>query len=614
MAGAASSGKGKEMEMVEPKAGFKSDVWKHFGFSLKRNEKGEKVTDKENTVCRHCQTVVKYKSGNTTNMRSHLLNHHPEKLREDTRSKIQSGQKTIKEAFTASLPHNSAGAQEITRCIGEYIAKDLRPFSVVDNEGFKRLVNMLEPKYKISSRPHFSQTVLPALYKETRAKVEQSLKQAECISITTDGWTSQATQSYVTITAHAMTSEWEIKTFVLQTRVLFESHTGHNIGEVLKSAVSEWELDMIYNNNHQGIAVFTDNARNMGVAVKEAGLSPHVKCFAHTLNFASQAGLKVNRVSRLLGRVRRVAAFFHRSSTATAVLTSKQRMLNLPVHKLIMDVITRWNSSLDMIERYLEQEQAIAAALLSSEVRHNAREIDNLEAADIADAEDIVKLLTPLKKATTVLCDESQPTISLIMPLKHMIQVSMAPCDVDSNTVSQMKAAILIDLADRYQGEQAEFLYESSALDPRFRALPHLNNSERDEIFNRLKLKATQMQNQNPSEEEGAAPGSHEHVVGHSKTDLPQKAHAVGGFSPPSKKTALEDLLGDSFSQGDSRTQHTAQIDAEIDLYRKETSISLMACPLEWWKDNAQRYPLLSTLTKSYLSVPATSIPNMKAK
>lgn len=82
------------------------------------------------------------------------------------------------------------------------------------------------------------------------------------------------------------------------------------------------------------------------------------------------------------------------------------------------------------------------------------------------------------------------------MPLKHMIQVSMAQCDGVSNTISQMKAAKLNDLADRYQGEQAEFLQESSALDLRLRALPHLNASERDENFNREKLKATQKQNQ----------------------------------------------------------------------------------------------------------------------
>ncbi len=200
----------------------------------------------------------------------------------------------------------------------------------------------------------------------------------------------------------------------------------------------------------------------------------------------------MNRVSRLLARVRRVASFFHRSATATAVLTSKQQMLNLPIHKLITDVVTRWNSSLDMLERYLEQQQAVAAALLSTEVRWNAREIDTLDTADIADAEDIVKLLTPLKKATVVLCDESESTISLILPLKHMIQESMARCDGDSNTITQMKTAILNDITDRYQGDVQDFLQESSALDPRFCSLLHVNDAEKEAIFNRLKSKARQ--------------------------------------------------------------------------------------------------------------------------
>lgn len=136
---------------------------------------------------------------------------------------------------------------------------------------------------------------------------------------------------------HVLTSECETKSYVLQTRQLSESHTGANIAEVLKSAVKEWGLDKIGTR----IAAVTDNASNMRIEVNEAKLSPHIRCFAHTLNLASQAGLKVNAVNRLLGRVRRVAIFFHRSSTATAVLTTKQKLLNLPVHKLIIDVATR---------------------------------------------------------------------------------------------------------------------------------------------------------------------------------------------------------------------------------------------------------------------------------
>ncbi|XP_016102603.1 lysyl oxidase homolog 4-like [Sinocyclocheilus grahami] len=54
-----------------------------------------------------------------------------------------------------------------------------------------------------------------------------------------------------------------------------------------------------------------------------------------------------------------------------------------------MDVVTRWNSSMDMLERYLEQQAAITAALLSTEVRKNARQLDTLDSNDITDAEEI---------------------------------------------------------------------------------------------------------------------------------------------------------------------------------------------------------------------------------
>ncbi len=217
--------------------------------------------------------------------------------------------------------------------------------------------------------------------------------------------------------------------------------------------------------------------------MREAGLSPHIKCFAHTLNLASQAGLNVSRVSRLLGRVRKVMAFFHRSATATAVLTEKQKMLEIASHKLIMDVVTRWNSS-------IEQQAAITAALLTTEVRKNARQLDTMDGNDITDGEEIVNLLKPLKKATTDLPDEKSATLSLILPLKSMIEQSMT---LDSTTIANMIAAILQNLSGRYTAVQ-DYLQESTALDPRFRSLPHLLPEQREEVFQRLMDKSNQLQ------------------------------------------------------------------------------------------------------------------------
>ncbi|KAI2645166.1 Zinc finger BED domain-containing protein 4 [Labeo rohita] len=93
----------------------------------------------------------------------------------------------------------------------------MRPFSVAENLGFRRLIHTLEPKYAIPSRAHFTHTVVPSLYKECKVNIVQALKEAETIAITTDG---------------------------------------ANIAEVLQEAVTEWDLKK---RNHC-IAIVTDNA------------------------------------------------------------------------------------------------------------------------------------------------------------------------------------------------------------------------------------------------------------------------------------------------------------------------------------------------------------------
>ena len=42
----------------------------------------------------------------------------------------------------------------ITKPIRVFIAKDMRPYSVVENKGFQHMINVLESRYDLLSRVH----------------------------------------------------------------------------------------------------------------------------------------------------------------------------------------------------------------------------------------------------------------------------------------------------------------------------------------------------------------------------------------------------------------------------------------------------------------------------
>ncbi|KAL7881094.1 hypothetical protein SRHO_G00033480 [Serrasalmus rhombeus] len=132
-----------------------------------------------------------YTAANTSTMKRHLQHHHSTVLKSTAAPVKKTSQTTLTNTFGPQLPQSSVRATAITRDIGVFIAADMRPFSVVENQGFRRLLHTLEPKYTIPSRTHFTRTVIPNLYEESKSKIVQILKDAASIAITTDGWTSR---------------------------------------------------------------------------------------------------------------------------------------------------------------------------------------------------------------------------------------------------------------------------------------------------------------------------------------------------------------------------------------------------------------------------------------
>lgn len=162
---------------------FKADVWKHFGFKVINGSKNE--FDKNNAVCKLCLAAVKY-CENTTNLRTHLARHHAEVLAQKQLPKRTEPNQTTLDNF---LPSTSPRAQRITELIVHFICKDLRPYCVVENTGFRWMLHTLEPRYKIPQRVHIVDTAVPKMYDQVKKAVKTSLDAAQRVALTCDGWT-----------------------------------------------------------------------------------------------------------------------------------------------------------------------------------------------------------------------------------------------------------------------------------------------------------------------------------------------------------------------------------------------------------------------------------------
>ena len=199
----------------------------------------------------------------------------------------------------------------------------------------------MEPGYKVPSRQHLT-TTCRRLYGSLKENLLDTLS-LKYVAVTTDLWTSRATESYLTVTAHFLNSEWSLQSKVLLTQEMSERHTGKNIAERLREAVQKWTINELYI-----IAIVRDNARNMDIAVTELGWDD-VPCFAHTLQLAVRSGLEQSQIAKLVAVGRKLVGHFKHSAVAMTSLKAKQENMNLPQHHLIQDV-PRWNSTFYMME------------------------------------------------------------------------------------------------------------------------------------------------------------------------------------------------------------------------------------------------------------------------
>ncbi|CAH1107496.1 unnamed protein product [Psylliodes chrysocephalus] len=352
-----------------------STVWKYFK---------KKSDDKKFAKCLTCSKEYKT-SGNTSNLKDHLKRFHFSTFSE-----------------TGEVSDDAQAPRSNFRSIS----------SIVNDVGFKKFVNLLDPKYVLPSKTTLRDTIQKKLYLEGVTKLKDILKNIEFLAITSDCWTSLASESYISVTRHFIDENFQLKNAILHTKKLDSRHTGENIANALSEIFTEWNIQ-------KKISCFvTDNAAN---ALKMCQILKikNLPCFAHSLNLVVQDNLHMPVVKDTIKKCKEIVTFIKNSNIAADTFQKEQETCDKQ-YKLIQEVKTRWNSTLYMLKRIVDTADALNRTLLKSKKAPSP-----ITAEEMIILKDLIKCLDIFEDATNKVSGATYVTVSLIIPITFGIYCNL---------------------------------------------------------------------------------------------------------------------------------------------------------------------------------------------
>lgn len=301
----------------------RSKIWDIFGQI--ENDEGRLIDGV--VICEKCNHILKYNGKQTSNLIRHKCY-------------------VVRNSNVALKKVSNADKECFLLACSQWVVQDCRPFSIVDGEGFKKVVESLlniGTKYgnnlDVSDMVPNSRTIsrrISDLAEDKRIKIKEELKIAitsGTASITSDLWTDNfVKRNFLCATFHYM-KDLKLKDIVLGIKSMdFQRSTANNVLTKLNTILEDFEV-----NSMENITFVTDRGSNIVKALKDQN---RINCANHLLNNVLDSGFNsTNELIPFLDACKKLVKYFKK--------TSMQHMLSTSLKNYC---ITRWNSHLNLFQ------------------------------------------------------------------------------------------------------------------------------------------------------------------------------------------------------------------------------------------------------------------------
>ncbi|CAG8674757.1 6074_t:CDS:2 [Dentiscutata erythropus] len=516
------------------------------------------LKDNQNQRVWKCQHCVKTYSINTsrTHLKEHTTLRCPKSPLSDTQIK----------AFLKITKN------EMDKSIVDLVVSTGMSFNILDSSLFRQVARNLQyvkHSYKIPHSTTISRHLTGDIFNLRFDFIKNILaKSPGRISLTCDGWHSTVHRChYIVVTGSWISDDWRVVNIILS----FQK-SGQTADDILSTIIATLEA---YSIKEKIVAITMDNTTTNKAVIKEG------------LKEISQLKEKVHKIMKYLSNPL--------SSGRIEILRSYCRISGIKPLQPILEIDTRWNSTLAMFERYIYLHPAIRE--MCSKESSMPSCLDNEEFAAL---KAFCQLLKPFESATLMLSKEQSNSISDAIMV--ILEIGQHIKKVSTRIGCHMKKKF-----DKYWNIIIDHVIIAHVLDPRYK-LEHLeatlievggySENEVDLFVNNIRKKiishGTKYTNTEPPNIEVPETVN---INNESTSDFlfPRRISKKRKYNENSIESELELYENESLE------------DFTNDNEKKENNGIL------FWKSLSKSFPILSKMARDYLSIKPSSVSSERA-